>query len=90
MMGGMSECLRVGQIAEFHDVAVSPHFLPGLFIHLACALPNVSWLEDFPLLEPLFEDPVTMDDQAMITPRETPGHGLGWAPGAREEFLTLG
>jgi aspartate kinase len=36
-------------------VEVSPHFLPGLFVHLAAALPGLRWLEDFPLLEPLFE-----------------------------------
>ncbi len=88
MMGGMSECLRAGQFAACHDVAVSPHFLPALFVHLACALPNVAWLEDFPLLEPLFDDPVAMDGAAMITPREVPGHGISWAPGAREAYLS--
>lgn len=87
MMGGITECLRAAQIADYHDIGVSPHFLPALFIHLACAVPDIAWLEDFPLLEPLFDDPVTMDDHAMIAPRETPGHGIAWAPGAREEFL---
>ena len=87
MMGGLTECLRAGQIAACHDVAVSPHFLPALFVHLACALPNVSWLEDFPLLEPLFDDPAAMDGSATIAPRETPGHGIRWAPGVREAFL---
>lgn len=86
MMGGLSECLRAAQIAEYHGVDVSPHFLPALFVHLACACPNVRWLEDFPLLEPLFRDPAGMDDAGTIRPPETPGHGLAWADGAREAF----
>ena len=86
MMGGISECLRAGRIAEYHDVSVSPHFLPALFVHLACALPNVRWLEDFPLLEPLFDTPLAMDENGTMTPGDAPGHGLAWASGAREEY----
>ena len=87
MMGGISECLRAGRIAEYHDVAVSPHFLPALFVHLAGALPNIRWLEDFPLLEPLFDSPVSMDENGAMAPGDAPGHGLAWASGAREAYL---
>ena len=87
MMGGIGECLRAARIAEYHDVAVSPHFLPALFVHLACALPNVRWLEDFPLLEPLFDSPLAMDENGTMTPGDAPGHGLTWASGAREAYL---
>ena len=86
MMGGIGECLRAARIAEYHDVSVSPHFLPALFVHLACALPNVRWLEDFPLLEPLFDAPLAMDENGTMTPGDAPGHGLAWAPGAREAY----
>ena len=86
MMGGLTESLRIAQIADYHGMAVSPHFLPALFVHLACALPNVPWLEDFPLLEPLFGAAAAMDDRAMIAPRDAPGHGIAWAEGARAEF----
>lgn len=86
MMGGITECLRVAQLAEHYNLVVSPHFLPALFIHVAAAAPAVRWMEDFPLLEPLFADPVIMDADGMIAPPETPGHGLAWADGAREEF----
>ncbi|MDE0057750.1 MAG: mandelate racemase/muconate lactonizing enzyme family protein [Defluviicoccus sp.] len=90
MMGGIGECARAARIAEYHDVAVSPHFLPALFVHLACAAPNVRWLEDFPLLEPLFDSPLEMDENGAMTPGDAPGHGLAWAPGAREEFRVTG
>lgn len=87
MMGGITECLRVAHIAEHHNLVVSPHFLPALFVHLACAAPAVRWLEDFPLLEPLFDDPVDMDVNGEMAPPDAPGHGLEWKRGAREEFL---
>ena len=86
MMGGITECLRVAQVAEYHGLTVSPHFLPSLFIHLAAASPAIRWMEDFPLLEPLFDNPVGMDSDGNIAPSGTPGHGIVWKAGAREEF----
>ncbi len=88
MMGGITECLRVAQIAEHYSLAVSPHFLPALFIHVAAAAPAVAWMEDFPLLEPLFDEPRSMDERGCITPSDGLGHGLAWAAGAREEYRT--
>lgn len=88
MMGGITECLRVASLAEHYNVVVSPHFLPSLFIHVAGAAPSIRWMEDFPLLEPLFDKPVGIDSDGNITPPETPGHGIFWADGAREEFRT--
>ena len=88
MMGGITESLRLAQIAEHDNLVVSPHFLPALFIHLAGAAPSIRWMEDFPLLEPLFDSPVTMDGAGNISPSDAPGHGLVWADGAREEFGT--
>lgn len=88
MMGGITECLRVAHIAEHFDLTVSPHFLPSLFIHLAGAAPSIRWMEDFPLLEPMFDVPVGMDPQGNIAPPDAPGHGIAWASGAREEYRT--
>lgn len=86
MMGGLSECLRVAALAEHFGISVGPHFLPALFVHLAAAAPNVTWLEDFPLLEPLFDIDVTVDADQRMAPGDRPGHGLHWAEGARAEF----
>lgn len=87
MMGGITETLRVAQIAEYHGVSVSPHFLPSLFIHVAAATPAIRWMEDFPLLEPLFETPTDMDENGNMTPPDVAGHGLVWKDGARAEYL---
>jgi L-alanine-DL-glutamate epimerase-like enolase superfamily enzyme len=85
-IGGITEALRVTHLAEHFGISCAPHFLPALFIHLAAAAPSVTWLEDFPLLEPMFDIDVTIDDQQRMTAGKRPGHGLHWADGAREEF----
>lgn len=76
MIGGLTPCLELAALADAHDIALSPHFLPGLFVHLACAAPCVKWIEEFPLLEPMFEGWPELDAHGRMTPRETPGHGL--------------
>lgn len=53
-------------------------------------LPAVRWLEHFPLLEPLFDSPVGLDDNGAMTPPETSRHGLRRADGAREDYLVDG
>jgi L-alanine-DL-glutamate epimerase-like enolase superfamily enzyme len=87
MIGGLTESLRVARVAEALGIAVAPHFLPNLFIHLAAAAPNVTWLEDFPLLEPLFGNPAPFGPDGNLFLPSTPGHGLAWAEGARAQYL---
>ncbi len=76
MIGGLSEALRVARLAEALGVEVMPHFLPGLFVHLAAASPAVTWLEDFPLLEPLFEGWPEIAPDGTVSPSTEAGHGL--------------
>jgi L-alanine-DL-glutamate epimerase-like enolase superfamily enzyme len=85
-IGGISESLRLCRVAEAFGVSIAPHFLPALFVHLAAAAPNVTWLEDFPLLEPLFDIAVKIDSQRRMSPGDRPGHGLKLRPGAIEEY----
>jgi len=86
MMGGMTECLRVTRLAEALGLEVAPHFLPKLFVHLAAVSPNVTWLEDFPLLEPLLGSPPTFNKTGHLELPPVPGHGLSLTSGARESF----
>ena len=85
MIGGLTPSLEMARIAEAFGVGVAPHFLPGLFVHVAAACPNLTWLEDFPLLEPLFTGwPKLNDGTLAMTDR--PGHGLVLASGAKAQF----
>ncbi len=85
-IGGISETLRVCQAAEALGIGVAPHFLPALFVHVAAAAPAVTWLEDFPLLEPLFDIAVKIDERRRMAPGDRPGHGFILRAGAREEY----
>ncbi len=75
MMGGMTECLRLTRAAELFGVEVMPHFLPGLFVHLAAVSASVTLLEDFPLLEPIFSG-VPEFEGGVMSPASVAGHGL--------------
>jgi L-alanine-DL-glutamate epimerase-like enolase superfamily enzyme len=86
MMGGLSPCLAVAELAAAFGIAVAPHFLPGLFVHLAAAAPAVTWLEDLPLIEPLFAGWPEMTKEGLLAPREAPGHGLTLAEDAERRF----
>ncbi len=85
-MGGISESLRLCHVAEAFGIGAAPHFLPALFVHLAAAAPSVAWLEDFPLLEPIFDISVRIDNQRRMTPGDRPGHGLRLREDARREY----
>lgn len=85
MMGGLTPCLAAARAAESFGLPVAPHFLPSLFIHLAAAQPNVTWLEDFPLLEPLFDIAARTEAGVMVLPTQ-PGHGVAWAEGVRDRY----
>ncbi len=90
MIGGITEAMRVATVAGHYGVGVAPHFLPALFVHLAAVAPAVTWLEHFPLLEPLFDNPVDLDDDGNISPSTEPGHGLRWAEDARDRYFVEG
>jgi L-alanine-DL-glutamate epimerase-like enolase superfamily enzyme len=85
-MGGLTECLRVMRIAEAFGMEASGHFLPGLFIHVAAAAPNLTWLEEFPMLEPLFTGWPQMSKQGMLVLPTAPGHGLALADDAFKRY----
>lgn len=88
MIGGLTPALELSRLANAFGVEVSPHFLPGLFVHLGYACPNLTWLEDFPLLEPLFTGwPVLAD--GTLTATAAAGHGLSLVEGALEMFEPL-
>jgi L-alanine-DL-glutamate epimerase-like enolase superfamily enzyme len=76
MIGGITPVYDLALIAEGLDIAVSPHFLPGLFVHVAAAVNSIRWVEDFPLLEPLFDGWPVMSHDSTMGPSKMSGHGL--------------
>jgi L-alanine-DL-glutamate epimerase-like enolase superfamily enzyme len=89
-LGGLTPALELARLAAAQGIAIAPHFLPSVFVHLAAAAPNVSWLEDFPLLEPLFAGAPTFDASGTMEIGTAPGHGLRLDAGAREAYHIAG
>jgi L-alanine-DL-glutamate epimerase-like enolase superfamily enzyme len=88
MAGGLTPVLEIATLAESFDAIVSPHFLPGLFAHVAAAAPALRWLEEFPLLEPLFEGWPGIDADGAMTASSAPGHGLALSQRGREAMVS--
>jgi L-alanine-DL-glutamate epimerase-like enolase superfamily enzyme len=85
LTGGVSEWLRIATLAEASGVAVSPHFLPELHVHLAAAARAATWIEHFPLIDDLLLDTLVPRD-GTIAPPDRPGHGMLWDQAALDRY----
>ncbi|MCZ6861669.1 MAG: hypothetical protein O7I42_15580, partial [Alphaproteobacteria bacterium] len=86
---GRARCRRLPaamQTARMKRCRVAPHFLPGLFVHLAGVTTGGIWIEDFPLFEDAFEGWPEMTSDGFMSAREVPGHGLTLADAARRAY----
>lgn len=87
LTGGISEWLRIATLAEAAGVAVTPHFLPELHIHLVAAAKAATYLEHFPLLDDLLTETIPVTN-GTAAPPDRPGHGMLWNPDALERYTT--
>ena len=74
-VGGVSEFMRVGHMAESHDVPVSSHLFPETSIQVIGALANAIYLEYTPWLSKLYHEELVFKDGNAIVP-ERPGWGF--------------
>jgi L-alanine-DL-glutamate epimerase-like enolase superfamily enzyme len=85
--GSINDALKIGWLAAEHGIPVSlgnTNFEIG--VHIAAALPEVSWLEySFLSYNHLLEIPIQFQDGYALLP-DRPGHGLRLAESARLEF----
>lgn len=85
---GFSETLRIGHLAAAHQVAVSPHVVHELSLHVVGALANGFLVEFIDWTPPdLLEGMPRCEDGHFRIP-DRPGHGLALAPGAVERYRT--
>jgi len=85
LIGGISEGLRVATLAEAHGAALCPHSIPELHIHLVAAAKADSYVESFPLLDDLLQEPLQASGGVMRPP-DQPGHGILWSAEALERY----
>ncbi len=74
-VGGVSEFMRVGHMAESFDVAVSSHLFPETSIQVLGALSNAIYLEYMPWFSKLYSEQLEFKDGNAVVP-ERPGWGF--------------
>lgn len=74
-LGGITPWLKVAALAEAYQRPLSPHILPEIGVHLACALPQVVAVEYMPWLFPAFVEPPRIVN-GKLAPPDRPGLGL--------------
>jgi L-alanine-DL-glutamate epimerase-like enolase superfamily enzyme len=85
--GQITDLMRIGWLAAERNVPVTVgNTFLEFGVHLACALPEVEWLEySFQNLGHLVEQPIAIQD-GWITAPERPGHGLMLSEAARHDW----
>ena len=74
-VGGVSEFMRVGHMAESHDTAVSSHLFPETSVQVLGALSNATFLEYMPWFSRLYNEALEFRDGSAVVP-ERPGWGF--------------
>lgn len=74
-VGGVSEFMRVGHMAESYDIPVSSHLFPETSLQVLGALANTIYLEYMPWFSKLYNEPIEFADGQAIVP-ERPGWGF--------------
>jgi L-alanine-DL-glutamate epimerase-like enolase superfamily enzyme len=74
-VGGVSEFMRVGHMAESYDVPVSSHLFPEMSLQVLGALANASYLEYMPWFSDLYNEKLEFDNGDAVVP-ERPGFGF--------------
>jgi L-alanine-DL-glutamate epimerase-like enolase superfamily enzyme len=87
-IGGITNWMRVANLAYAHNLPVTSHGVHELHLHLLAAIPNASFLEVHSFgLERFIKNPPKLKDGVMQAP-DAPGHGVqfDW-DGLREHEL---
>ncbi len=83
---GFTETLRIAHLAAAHQVAVTPHVVHELSVHVVGALENGFLVEFIDWTPPdLFAEMPRCEDGHFRIP-DRPGHGMALAPGAERRY----
>jgi L-alanine-DL-glutamate epimerase-like enolase superfamily enzyme len=74
-VGGVSEFIRVGHMAESYDIPVSSHLFPETSLQVLGALVNTIYLEYMPWFSKLYNETIKFAEGQAIVP-ERPGWGF--------------
>ena len=85
-IGGITNWMRVAQLAYAHNLTVTTHGIHEIHLHLLAAIPNASFLEVHSFgLERFIKNPPTLVEGVM-TASNDPGHGIEFDWDALNQF----
>jgi len=84
-VGGVSEWMKVANMAAALDIPVSPHIFTEHSLQLCAAAPNVNYSEHMPWFTELFQERIEMEGGDLLIP-DRPGMGFTFDPDAVERF----
>jgi len=87
-VGGITNAIKVCQVAESANLHVAPHVSPELSVSIAAAVPNSMMIEYVPQMEPVLKQRVRIEDGYAI-PSVAPGHGIEFDEKALDKFEVL-
>jgi L-alanine-DL-glutamate epimerase-like enolase superfamily enzyme len=85
-MGGPGEFIKTAALAQSHGVPVSAHLFPEMSLSLLSAIPNATYLEYMPWLEPLYRERIVLDNEGCAVVPDRPGWGFSFDPSAIKAF----
>lgn len=87
MVGGITEGMRIGELAAAHGLGFAPHFMSELHVHVAAALDGATYLEYFPFLDEFITEPLRVVDGEIAVPTG-PGHGIEFTESTWDRYRT--
>ncbi|MEO8134161.1 MAG: mandelate racemase/muconate lactonizing enzyme family protein [Betaproteobacteria bacterium] len=86
LIGGVTQAMRAGRIADAHGLALAPHFMTDLHVHIAAALPRATYVEFYPFMDDLLAEGLAIKDGAVVVPSR-PGHGVRFTKDSLQRYL---
>jgi L-alanine-DL-glutamate epimerase-like enolase superfamily enzyme len=84
-VGGVTEWIRVANMAQAQNLRVCSHMFNDISCHLVASVPNGLWCEYIPWWDKIFRDPPQVKDGFIEIPKE-PGIGLEIDPMAFKKW----
>lgn len=85
MIGGLTEALRVARASNAMGLAVAPHFMTEIHVHLAAACAQPAYVEFYPFMDDLLVHGLQVEDGQVVVPT-APGHGVAFTEEAWERY----
>jgi L-alanine-DL-glutamate epimerase-like enolase superfamily enzyme len=83
---GLTGFLKIAHMAEAFGIPVVPHLATEVLAHAVAAVPNGLTVEYYPWAEPLWREPLRLDEQGRLVLPAKPGLGLDLDEDALRRF----